>query len=557
MKRKGEDEQTRFAKKQKTKVDPKKFTNGQSEVSEQNASVSTNDHSLFPGVVSPEAVDSLGLLDVSLTTLATDPELVSSLLGATALEPMKHLLSLLRTRNNATSLPNLFPEAYPIRAQVPSNPVISPFTPNTTYPFTLPTLPAIGPGPLSKAPFIHRSANETDRVTGLPLPIDPQTNGTAPAAIEANYERLEFLGDAYLELFASLLITTRFPDLTAGRQSRLRETLVNNETLMRFSRAYGFDNRLQARGFETQIYGREQAKSAQVMKGNKGLNKILADVFEAYVAALVLSDPKKGFERTQAWLWELWTPLLVEHAESIGGGASIAVGWEKAEQAVREGIRERGRGVERVGAVSPRGASVELVRRVRSSTRSRSRSRSRSRERSGPRQPARARVTARQSAERTERGPGSDAKALHDIEKRPSKSDSKNMERQATDAIALADMRKNQASTNPYNPSAKVILQKRIAPASVRLVYRDYQKPKQLKSACIFFQEVALNGWGYENKVLGKGEGESKGEAGNRAATDAMNRQKAIIEECETRWADEKIRKQRERETAEKKDSTD
>ena len=91
-----------------------------------------------------------------------------------------------------------------------------------------------------------------------------------------SYERLEFLGDAYIELIASRLIFERFVQLTAGQMSQLRELLVKNETLGEYSKAYGFDKRLEAGAIEKMM---EDSRSSGG-KGNKAFNKVMGDVFE-------------------------------------------------------------------------------------------------------------------------------------------------------------------------------------------------------------------------------------------------------------------------------------
>ena len=91
----------------------------------------------------------------------------------------------------------------------------------------------------------------------------------------------------------------------------MRETLVKNETLNRFAREYDFVARLQA---EKTVL--EAVQSQQ--RDRKLALKISADMFEAYVAAVVLSaqeeDPKGGEERglciVIAWLTQLWEPKL-------------------------------------------------------------------------------------------------------------------------------------------------------------------------------------------------------------------------------------------------------
>ena len=41
-----------------------------------------------------------------------------------------------------------------------------------------------------------------------------------------NYERLEFLGDAVLELLSSQFFFENFPDMTEGQMTRLRSSMV-------------------------------------------------------------------------------------------------------------------------------------------------------------------------------------------------------------------------------------------------------------------------------------------------------------------------------------------
>jgi ribonuclease-3 len=169
---------------------------------------------------------------------------------------------------------------------------VSAYTPFTVAK-NLPPLPEILDPNLVESPFRHKSYGY-DR---------------SSTASDVTYERLEFLGDAYLELFASRLIYHHFPALQAGAQSQVRELLVKNETLSEYARLYGFPNKVKVADMETML---RDAKD----RGNKGLNKILGDVFEAYIAAIVLSDAENGFARAEAWLTALWAPKLVEAAAS-------------------------------------------------------------------------------------------------------------------------------------------------------------------------------------------------------------------------------------------------
>lgn len=88
-------------------------------------------------------------------------------------------------------------------------------------------------------------------------------------------ERLEFLGDAVLELMVSEALYARFPDKPEGELSRIRSQIVNTEALARFSGKLGLGNFLRL--------GRGEGK-----QGGRQRTSLLADVFEALLAALYL-----------------------------------------------------------------------------------------------------------------------------------------------------------------------------------------------------------------------------------------------------------------------------
>jgi ribonuclease-3 len=147
---------------------------------------------------------------------------------------------------------------------------------------SLPAIPPITPE-LSTAVFTHQG------MAGV-------HSNSQPPSQEMTYDRLEFLGDAYIEVIATRLIWESYKSLSAGRMSQIRELLVKNETLHEYALAYSFDKRIKAQDFQ-----REDPKRWL---------KIVADVFEAYVAAVVLSDPVGGFKAAEEWLVALWQPKL-------------------------------------------------------------------------------------------------------------------------------------------------------------------------------------------------------------------------------------------------------
>ncbi|KAI9676304.1 MAG: hypothetical protein M1822_008338 [Bathelium mastoideum] len=153
---------------------------------------------------------------------------------------------------------------------------------STSSSVSLAQLPPIPSGYLSAAPFVHNSISTSSRIS---------------AAGDQSYERLEFLGDAYIQIISSRILYSRFPEFPAGKLANTRQSLVRNDTLARFSRQYGFDQKVKAT---------EDVRKSDVW------DKVVADVFEAYTASVVLGDPEKGFETAEAWLGALWEPQLRE-----------------------------------------------------------------------------------------------------------------------------------------------------------------------------------------------------------------------------------------------------
>jgi len=92
---------------------------------------------------------------------------------------------------------------------------------------------------------------------------------------ENNNERLEFLGDALLDLCVSEELFRRFPAQREGDLSRLRATLVRGETLADIARGLSIGDHVRMGAGEAASGGRSRAS-------------ILADVMEALIAAVYL-----------------------------------------------------------------------------------------------------------------------------------------------------------------------------------------------------------------------------------------------------------------------------
>ncbi|KAF2095037.1 ribonuclease III [Rhizodiscina lignyota] len=151
-----------------------------------------------------------------------------------------------------------------------------------------PDLPEIWNKELAKKVFTHKAMR-----TG-----EAQTTGDE----SMTYETLEWLGDRYIELIAVRLIALRFQHLTAHKKSQMKEGLVNNVQLAKYSRAYHLP---------------EKVKHLYYVDNEKVRMKMEADIFEAYVAAVIESDPDHGYSIATKWLTALWAPkvLSLGHAE--------------------------------------------------------------------------------------------------------------------------------------------------------------------------------------------------------------------------------------------------
>ena len=58
---------------------------------------------------------------------------------------------------------------------------------------------------------------------------------------DSNNERLEFLGDAVLDLLVGEYLYSEFPDKNEGDLSKMRAALVNEQSFMRFAKAIHLD----------------------------------------------------------------------------------------------------------------------------------------------------------------------------------------------------------------------------------------------------------------------------------------------------------------------------
>ncbi|HPO05682.1 MAG TPA: ribonuclease III [Candidatus Gracilibacteria bacterium] len=109
-------------------------------------------------------------------------------------------------------------------------------------------------------------------------------------------ERLEFLGDAVLELIVTEYLFQHFPQLEEGVLTNLRASLVKRETLAKIAKELQLGTYLQIGKGEEQLGGRDKLS-------------LLANVFEALLGAIYLDA---GLNKAKQFVYEHLIPLLSE-----------------------------------------------------------------------------------------------------------------------------------------------------------------------------------------------------------------------------------------------------
>ena len=118
------------------------------------------------------------------------------------------------------------------------------------------------------------------------------THRSAPGR---NNERLEFLGDAVLNLAVARHLYLAFPDASEGDLSRLRARVVSAEPLAEVAAAIGLGDEL-------------QLGSGELKTGGFRRQSILADALEAVCGALFLDG---GLEAAEDVIRRLFEPRIV------------------------------------------------------------------------------------------------------------------------------------------------------------------------------------------------------------------------------------------------------
>lgn len=112
----------------------------------------------------------------------------------------------------------------------------------------------------------------------------------------ANYEQLEFVGDAVVRIAASELLFETYPNALVGEFAAIRSVLVSDRILAEVAQSYGLERYL--------------LLSNSAAADSAGETSRLADAFEAILGALYLST--HTLELVRPWLDSHFQDLAVE-----------------------------------------------------------------------------------------------------------------------------------------------------------------------------------------------------------------------------------------------------
>lgn len=111
---------------------------------------------------------------------------------------------------------------------------------------------------------------------------------------EKNNQRLEFLGDAVLQICVSDFLYKNFPKLKEGDLTSIRASVVCGKALANVAKTLNLGKYMILDGSFSSSGGRNNSS-------------VLEDAVEALLAAVYLDG---GFERVKSLIYELWTDII-------------------------------------------------------------------------------------------------------------------------------------------------------------------------------------------------------------------------------------------------------
>ncbi len=115
-------------------------------------------------------------------------------------------------------------------------------------------------------------------------------------------ERLEFLGDAVLQLVVTRKLYEDYPHLAEGKMAKVRAAVVSRPSLAEVARTIHLGDYV-------------ELAPAEERTGGRSKDSILADATEAIIGAVYLDA---GIERAASLILRLWGDLIADRAKRPG-----------------------------------------------------------------------------------------------------------------------------------------------------------------------------------------------------------------------------------------------
>ena len=115
-------------------------------------------------------------------------------------------------------------------------------------------------------------------------------------------ERLEFLGDAVLQLIVTDFLYEQYPQLAEGQLAKVRAAVVSRPTLAEVARELNLGSHIELASGEERTGGREK-------------DSILADATEALIGAVFLDA---GLDSARSMVLGFWADRVADRAKSPG-----------------------------------------------------------------------------------------------------------------------------------------------------------------------------------------------------------------------------------------------
>lgn len=143
---------------------------------------------------------------------------------------------------------------------------------------------------------IEQKLNYTFNDKGLILRSLTHSSYAHDNNLNYDYERLEFLGDAVVELIVTEYLVQRYPEYQEGDLSILRAYIVNSSALFEISKKLDLSSNI--------LLGKSEFNGVDNIK-----KAIVADIFEAVVAAIYLDG---GYDKVKSIVLSLLEDFIIK-----------------------------------------------------------------------------------------------------------------------------------------------------------------------------------------------------------------------------------------------------